>query len=136
MDTFKIEIDAESKEFSLKIPFEQVKTFLEEERTLRLTPETFQQAYYFQNEAEDKQNFCLNAGIKDTFEEEEYDKEFWEDYHNNHTVEEEVKFDSEAGFITETGETISYAEEVGRETFGDQYYSPKENESSGDKGIE
>ena len=129
MDTFKIEIDAESKDFSLKIPFDKVKEFIEEERTINIPPETFKQAYYFQHNAEEKENFSINVGLKDNYEEEEYDKEFWEEYHNNHSVEEEVSFISETGTINESGEkTIASKEELKNteeDTYWDEYYSPE-----------
>lgn len=128
MDTFKIEIDAESKDFSLKIPFDKVKELLEEERTINIPPETFKQAYYFQHHAEEKENFSINVGLKDNYEEEEYDKEFWEEYHNNHSIEEEVSFTSETGTIDESGQkTITSKEELkntAKETFGQDHYSP------------
>jgi len=116
MDSFKIEIDAETQEFCLKIPFDSIKEFVQEDKTITIPPDTLKQAYYFQHKAEDKENFSINAGIQDNYEEEEYDKEFWEEYHNNHSVEEEVSFISETGTINESGEkTITSKEELNNE---------------------
>lgn len=127
MDSFKINIDAETQEFCLKIPFSAIKDLLKEDQTITVPPDTLKQAYYFQHKAEDKENFSLNAGIQDKYEQEEYDQEFWDDYHNNHSVEEEVSFISETGIIDESGEkTITSKEELkntAKETFGQENYS-------------
>ena len=141
MDTFKIEIDAESKNFSLKIPFDKVKELIEDERTINIPPETFKQAYYFQHNAEEKENFSINVGLKDNYEEEEYDKEFWEEYHN-HSVEKEVSFISETGTINESGEkTIASKEELKNteeDTYWDTspYYSPETDGTWGGEDIQ
>ena len=87
MDSFKINIDAETQEFCLKIPFNSIQDLLQEDKTITIPPDTLKQAYYFQHKAEDKENFSLNAGVQYKYEE-EYDQEFWDDYHNNHSVEE------------------------------------------------
>ena len=113
MDSFKINIDAETQEFCLKIPFNSIQDLLQEDKTITIPPDTLKQAYYFQHKAEDKENFSLNAGVQYKYEEEEYDQEFWDDYHNKHSVEEEVSFISETGTIDESGQkTITSKEEL------------------------
>jgi hypothetical protein len=131
MDTFKINIDAESKEFCLKIPYGEVLNLIAEEQTINIPPETLKQTYFFYSKEEDKENFSLNVGLQARYEEEEYDKEFWEDYHNKHDFEEEVTFTQDAGFITEDGEKNSY-----KETLGQEYYYPEAQGSWGNQNIE
>tara|TARA_Y100000289_G_scaffold55944_1_gene59230 strand:+ start:1302 stop:1739 length:438 start_codon:yes stop_codon:yes gene_type:complete len=141
MDSFKISIDAETKEFFLKIPFDSIKEFLQEDKTITIPPDTFKQAYYFQHLAEDKENFSINAGIQDNYQQEEYDQEFWEDYHKESEKEFqssnkgiEDSYETETGYIQETGEkNTNYPEEVGKETFGDLYYESKTQETWRDK---
>ena len=57
MDSFKINIDAETQEFCLKIPFNSIQDLLQEDKTITIPPDTLKQAYYFQHKAEDKENF-------------------------------------------------------------------------------
>ena len=100
------------KSSASKSPSAQSKTCSRKTKPSPSRQTTLKQAYYFQHKAEDKENFSLNAGIQDKYEE-EYDQEFWDDYHNNHSVEEEVSFVSETGTIDESGQkTITSKEEL------------------------
>ncbi len=114
MDSFKIEIDAETKEFCLKIPFDSIKEFLQQDKTITIPPDTLKQTYYFQHKAEDKENFSINAGVQDNYNQDEYDKEFWDDYHSQNEKEFQTSnkgiedlYETESGFIKETGEKIT-----------------------------
>jgi len=137
MDSLKIKIDADTKEFKLEVPFDTIKELVSEERSINIPPETIKQVYYFQSKSETPESFFVNVALKDNYEE-EYDKEFWEDYHKQSEEEFSVSNqgieDTYDIYIDQTAEEVNqdidlarqYVQATNEDTYGDQ--STKQSE--------